>query len=84
MKVQIIAIFLVACLGLIGPGQATGARSSIGDRSLIQEIHPDQDLVADLSTFITAQMQAAKVPGLSIALIQEGKIVWVEGFGVTN
>jgi carboxyl-terminal processing protease len=29
-------------------------------------------------------MQAANVPGLSIALIQEGEIVWVEGFGKAN
>jgi CubicO group peptidase (beta-lactamase class C family) len=29
-------------------------------------------------------MQAATVPGFSIALIQEGEIVWVEGFGKAN
>jgi CubicO group peptidase (beta-lactamase class C family) len=84
MKVKIIAVLMVACLGLKGPVQATGALGSVGDHSPIQAIYPDQDLVEDLSTFIPAQMKAAKVPGLSIALIQEGEILWVEGFGVTN
>ena len=84
MKVRMIAISLLACLGLIGPVQATQARSTSGGPSPIQEIDLYQDLVGDLSTFITAQIQAAKVPGLSIALIQDGEISWVEGFGVTN
>jgi CubicO group peptidase (beta-lactamase class C family) len=85
MKARILSIlFTVACVGLMGPLQATGARSSLGVGLPIQEINPDQGLVEDLSTYIPAHMQAAKVPGLSIALIQEGRIVWVEGFGVTN
>jgi CubicO group peptidase (beta-lactamase class C family) len=85
MKVRILSIlFLVAYMGLIVPVQATGAGSSSGIDSPIQEVDPDQGLVKDLSTYIPAQMQAAKVPGLSIALIQEGDILWVEGFGVTN
>ena len=72
MKARMIAIIIMACLGLIGPLQATQARSISGDPSPIQEIDPYQDQVEDLSTFITAQMQSAKVPGLSIALIQDG------------
>jgi len=84
MKRCIFIVLMVACLGLIDPVQATGARNSFGDGSLIQAIDPDQYLVADLSTNISAQMQAAKVPGLSIALIEDGKIVWVEGFGEAN
>ena len=73
MKARIIAIIIVICLGLTGSVQALGAKSSSDAGLPIQEIYPDQDLVEDLSTFITAQMQAAKVPGLSIALIQEGQ-----------
>jgi CubicO group peptidase (beta-lactamase class C family) len=84
MKVRIIAIFMLACLGLIGPVQATGATSRGSDRLPFQKINPDQVLVEDLSTYIPAQMQAANVPGLSIALIREGEIIWVKGFGVTN
>jgi CubicO group peptidase (beta-lactamase class C family) len=85
MKVRIFCILLViACLGLIGSVQATGESSSPGISSPIQEVNPDQGLVEDLSTYITAQMQAAKVSGLSIAVVQGGEIVWVEGFGEAN
>ncbi len=84
MKVRMIAISLLACLGLIGPVQATQARSIPSGPSPIQEIDLYQDLVEDLSTYIPAQMLAAKVPGLSIALIQDGEISWVEGFGEAN
>jgi CubicO group peptidase (beta-lactamase class C family) len=85
MKVRILFIlFIVVCLGLTGLVQAAGARGSSGVGSLVQAIDPEQGLVEDLSTYIPAQMQAAKVPGLSIALIQDGKIAWVEGFGEAN
>ncbi len=85
MKVRILFIlFLVACLGLTGLVQAAGARGSSGVGSPVQKIDPEQGLVEDLSTYIPAQMQAANVPGLSIALIQDGKIAWVEGFGEAN
>jgi CubicO group peptidase (beta-lactamase class C family) len=84
MKARMLAMFLLACLGLIGLAQATGARSIIGDSSPIQANNPDQVLVEDLSTYIPAQMKAAKVPGLSIALIRGGEIIWVDGFGKTN
>ena len=85
MKARILSIILlVACLGLVSPTPANGSRSSSGVGSPILETYPDQALVEDLSTYIPAHMQVAKVPGLSIALIQEGEIVWVEGFGKTN
>jgi CubicO group peptidase (beta-lactamase class C family) len=85
MKTKIFFIlFIVACLGLIGSMQATGPRNSADISSLIQTSSSDQELVEDLSTFIPAQMRAAKVPGLSIALIRDGEIIWVDGFGVTN
>jgi CubicO group peptidase (beta-lactamase class C family) len=83
MKTKILSIlFILACLGLIGPVQTSGATSS--GRLPIQKVNSDQGLVDDLSTYIPAQMQAANVPGLSIALIREGEIIWVKGFGVTS
>jgi CubicO group peptidase (beta-lactamase class C family) len=85
MKTRILSIlFMLACLGMIGPVLATGATSRMGDRLLFGKINPDQVLVEDLSTNIPAQMQAANVPGLSIALIRDGEVIWVDGFGVTN
>lgn len=39
---------------------------------------------ARLEKSLPALMKAADIPGLSIALIREGKVVWNRGFGVKN
>ncbi len=41
-------------------------------------------IVADLEDYIPQRMRAGNVPGLSIALIRGGEVVWAEGFGVAN
>ena len=43
-----------------------------------------QSLVADLDKSIPELMKAANIPGLSIAVIQNGKVIWTRGFGVKN
>src|SRR5687768_1938866 len=43
-----------------------------------------QTLVADLEKEIPKLIEEAKVPGLSIALIDDGKLVWRRGFGVRD
>jgi CubicO group peptidase (beta-lactamase class C family) len=43
-----------------------------------------QTLVADLEKEIPKLMEEASVPGLSIAIIQDGKLVWRRGFGVKD
>lgn len=42
------------------------------------------DVEKDLSEFIPRMMQHVGVPGLSIAVIGQGKIVWRRAFGVTS
>lgn len=42
------------------------------------------DLEKDLSEFIPRMMQHVGVPGLSIAVINQGKIIWRHAFGITN
>jgi CubicO group peptidase (beta-lactamase class C family) len=41
-------------------------------------------IISDLETLIPGLMKKARVPGLQIALIREGKIIWNRGFGVKN
>jgi len=84
MKARIISIVMLAWLGLLGPVQVIGPRSCLEANSPAQMISGDQAVVQHLQAFIPAQMQAAKVPGLSIALIQAGKISWFAGFGTVN
>jgi CubicO group peptidase (beta-lactamase class C family) len=41
-------------------------------------------LIADLEKQIPKLMEEAKVPGLSIAIIKDGKLLWRRGFGVKD
>jgi CubicO group peptidase (beta-lactamase class C family) len=44
----------------------------------------EQSLIADLTASIPDLMSRHKVPGLSIALIRDGKLNWSKGFGYAN
>ena len=39
---------------------------------------------SSLDPFFTAQMQAAKVPGLSVAVVGGGRIKWAKGYGLAD
>lgn len=45
---------------------------------------PSEALIADLQKQIPKLMEEAAVPGLSIAIIQDGKLFWRRGFGVKD
>ena len=59
--------------------------SSAHHGGVILATQPNFDsLVTDLEIRIPQLMDEAAVPGLSIALIREGKLFWRKGFGVKN
>jgi CubicO group peptidase (beta-lactamase class C family) len=43
-----------------------------------------EEIVTDLERFIPDRLNEAGVPGLSIALVRRGAVVWTEGFGLAN
>jgi len=45
---------------------------------------PVETIIADLENYIPGYMREAGIPGVAIALIRDGEIVWTEGFGVVN
>jgi CubicO group peptidase (beta-lactamase class C family) len=45
---------------------------------------PGKTLIADLEKQIPQLMEKAKVPGLSIAVVKDGKLFWRRGFGVKD
>ena len=50
-----------------------------------QNITAQEDgFIADLESSIPGIMEKALIPGLSIAVIQDGKLYWENGFGVKN
>ena len=44
----------------------------------------DQKLIAEMEKQILVLMEKAEIPGLSIAIIKDSKIIWAEGFGIKN
>lgn len=50
---------------------------------LKSDMSPDV-LIADLQKYIPELMKRMNVPGLSIALIRDAKILWTQGFGVKS
>jgi CubicO group peptidase (beta-lactamase class C family) len=43
-----------------------------------------RDLIADLEKAVPDLMEKAGIPGLSLAVIRDGEIIWSRGFGVKN
>lgn len=41
-------------------------------------------VISDLESRIPVLMEKARIPGLQIALVRDGKVVWHQGFGVKN
>lgn len=44
----------------------------------------EHQLISELASVIPARMNVAGIPGLSIALVRSGRVIWAEGFGVTD
>jgi CubicO group peptidase (beta-lactamase class C family) len=42
------------------------------------------DVVADLEGYVGDRMRRDDVPGLAVALVRDGRMVWSRGFGVAN
>jgi CubicO group peptidase (beta-lactamase class C family) len=45
---------------------------------------PVEAIVDDLERYIPEYMREQNIPGVAIALIRNGEVVWTEGFGVAN
>jgi CubicO group peptidase (beta-lactamase class C family) len=75
--VLMVSISLVwSCLA-VSPGRSQTAEP-------LKTSADEKALVADLEKTIPELMKAANIPGLSIAVIRDGKLLWTRGFGVKN
>jgi CubicO group peptidase (beta-lactamase class C family) len=70
-------VLLLACSGQT-------AASPTQQELPLRVAEPVDAIVADLESFIPSYLREENVPGLSIALIQDGRVAWTEGFGVAN
>ena len=45
---------------------------------------PAKPTLGDFDDFVAAQMKQWKVPGISVAVVQDGKIILLKGYGVRD
>jgi CubicO group peptidase (beta-lactamase class C family) len=77
------ALSALACLVLAQACSTTGTVDH-GDHPAPRVGEESRAVIADLERSIPELMRKARIPGLSIALIREGEIVWDAGFGVKS
>lgn len=66
---------------LLPIGVALGQRA---DQTALNHSSLDKQLVDRLEQNIPNLIQQADIPGLSIAILRDGKVIWSRGFGVRN
>jgi CubicO group peptidase (beta-lactamase class C family) len=84
-KVFPLFALLVLRIGLVANDQTAvlAARPSQEEPPL-RLSEPTEAIVADLESYIPGYMREQGIPGVGIALIRDGEVVWTEGFGVAN
>jgi CubicO group peptidase (beta-lactamase class C family) len=76
---------LIVLLGTGAPSQVWAFTASVpASEPHLRTSEPVGDIVADLDVFIPTYMSQEGIPGVTIALIRDGEVVWREGFGVAN
>ncbi len=78
-------VLLFLLVGSVVNNQADMTLAQSAQEALpLRQSEPVEAVVADLESFIPAYMHEQNIPGVGIALIRDGEVVWTEGFGVTN
>ena len=79
-------MILVLILFAPAPSRQTAAMPGLEAGPVLpyRVAEPAGEIVADLERFIPDYMSQKRIPGTSVALIRDGKVVWTDGFGVTN
>jgi CubicO group peptidase (beta-lactamase class C family) len=80
MKTCTLAIALVFLL-IAGSSLTTSTGHAVAS---LRVNEPLEAVVADLEASIPAYMEQQGVPGVVIALVRDGRVVWTKEFGATN
>ncbi len=80
MKSKFLAL-VVLCTEAVVFGQVP-AFSGQGQPFRLNE--PDSSIIGDLTDYIPDFMRRERIPGVTLALIRAGEIVWTKGFGVKS
>jgi CubicO group peptidase (beta-lactamase class C family) len=77
------SVVLASFLILLSP-LASGPTARAEDLAPLHLDRVSDQVIDDLETTLPPLIEAARVPGLQIAVIRDGKVVWTQGFGVKN
>lgn len=78
------SVFTVLVLSTSGQSITDNIITQSQQEPPLRMSEPLEEVVADLESFIPAYMRQEDIPGVAVALIRDGEVVWVEGFGVEN
>jgi CubicO group peptidase (beta-lactamase class C family) len=83
----ILLVLLLASMGVTpvrgqAPGPATPQAGSGGDLSGVSPLPLTGDRQAEFETYIASMLAKTGVPGAAIAVVQNGEVVYQQGFGV--
>jgi CubicO group peptidase (beta-lactamase class C family) len=73
-----------AAVVLVLVSLATRGMPSPSSQAQSPAVRSTRDVISQLQNEVPALMKQGGVPGMSIALIRDGKTVWLQGFGVKN
>jgi CubicO group peptidase (beta-lactamase class C family) len=86
---QVLSLSLVVCLLVLtsAPGVAAQPPTTpegAATESALRLTEPLEAVVHDLESHVPDYIAQQHVPGIAIALIRDGEVVWASGFGVSN
>ncbi len=84
MRTKILALFIVVLSQVVFGQDITESNTPFRQELPLRFSEPLDAIITDLEIFIPNYMKNENIPGVQIALIQDGIIAWTEGFGVKN
>jgi CubicO group peptidase (beta-lactamase class C family) len=63
---------------------AIGVTATPGLQAQVSSVRSTRDVISRLENEVPGLMKQGGVPGMSIALIRDGKTIWLHGFGVKD
>ena len=78
MKSAIVCLFPVALLGVLCLAMPAVAQPSVPAAA------PYEEAIRGLDAFIAAEVESKQLPALSIALVDDQKVVWARGYGFAD
>ena len=84
MRIKTIALFVALLFEVAFCQDITESNILFNQETPLRFSESVDEIIEDLEIFIPNYMKNENIPGVQIALIQDGIIAWTEGFGVKN